>query len=138
MFFRIQSLFLFLASALIGSLFFLPMVIFIGSDTTINYVEYYPSLILIIVSLVLSITILFSYKKRMFQVRVCTLDMIILLGLQIWLLVKYFTRDESMHFSFSIVFPIVAAILVYIAMKYIARDQAMVMSASRLRPSKKR
>lgn len=140
MFQRIQTLFLIAAAGLIFSLFLTPMIKIIGPDTveTIKYIEYRPYLIIIFVALVLSITTIVSYKKRMFQIRLCNLNSLILLGFQIWIAVKFFMRDPSMVFSVTALFPIVAAVLTFFAMRYIARDQALVMASSRLRSPKKR
>lgn len=133
---RIQTLFLLAAAGLIISMFFTPM--FTTTDNEVLlYVKDYTCLIVIFVATVLCITTIVSYKKRIFQIRLCNLNSLILLGLQIFLAVKFFTREPDMIFSITAVFPIAAAILTFIAMRYIARDQALVMASSHLRGPRK-
>lgn len=133
---RIQTLFLTIAAGLLISMLFIPMVKFAGSGTTIRYVEYTPTFIMLLVTIVLCITTVFSYRKRIFQIRLCNLNSLILLGFQIFMIVKFFTREPEMIYTLAAVFPIAAAILTFIAMRYIARDEALVMASTRLRPSK--
>lgn len=137
MFFRIQSLFLILATALIATMFFTPMIRFVDG-LTICFYEYRLTLIFTFVALVLSIVALLSYKKRMYQIRICNLNSLILLGYQIFLAIKFFTREPEMIYTVFAVFPIVAAILTFTAMRYVARDEAMIMAASRLRSSRRK
>ena len=133
---RIQTLFLTITAGLLISMLFVPMVKFVGSDTVIRYIEYLPTATMLIVTIVLCITTIFSYKRRIFQIRVCNLNSLILLGFQIFLVVKFFTREPDMIYTISAVFPIAGAILTFIAMRYIARDEALVMASNHLRPSK--
>lgn len=133
---RIQTLFLTITAGLLISMLFIPMVKFVGSDTVIRYIEYLPTATLLIVTIVLCIATIFSYKRRIFQIRVCNLNSLILLGFQIFLAVKFFTREPDMIYTITAVFPIACAILTFIAMRYIARDEALVMASNHLRPSK--
>ena len=133
---RIQTLFLTITAGLLISMLFVPMVKFVGSDTVIRYIEYLPTATMLIVTIVLCITTIFSYKRRIFQIRVCNLNSLILLGFQIFLVVKFFTREPDMIYTISAVVPIAGAILTFIALRYIARDEALVMASNHLRPSK--
>lgn len=140
---RIQTLFLIAAAGLIAALLFMPMshimpVDNIGEEIIIRYTEKYEMMTFLIVTLVLSLVAIFLYKNRPFQMRVCILNMLILVAFQIWLMVLFFRYKSDMIFSISIVFPIVAAILTYLAFRYIARDEAMVAAASRLRGPRKK
>lgn len=129
---RIQSLFLFVVAGLILSMFFTPMVEFLGGET-IYYAERYDMLVLMLVTFVLAGTTFFSYKNRLFQIRLCVLNALILLGWQVLIAVLFFKRDPEMIFSVTAVFPIVACVLTFLAMRYISRDEAMIRAASRLR-----
>ena len=91
-----------------------------------------PLFSLLMVSAILSIINIFSYKNRLRQIRTCNLNSIILLGFQIYIAVLVFTRT-GMRFSVTAVFPAVAAILTFIGMRYVARDEAMVRASSSLR-----
>lgn len=136
---RIQTLFLAVAAGLIFSLFLTPMMKIVGSEATeiVLYREYTPFLIIIFVAFVLCVTTIVSYKRRIFQIRLCNLNSLILLGFQIWIAVQFFTREPQMVYSVTALFPIVAAVMTFFAMRYIARDEALVMASSRLRSRKK-
>ncbi|MFA7116702.1 MAG: DUF4293 domain-containing protein [Bacteroidales bacterium] len=134
---RIQTLFLTVAFGLLFSMIFYPMITFIDSKVVIYYFEYYPTTILLLVTLILTGITIFSFKNRILQMRITTINIIILLGFQVWIIVKYLSRTSDMHYSFTAIFPIVCLILNLIAIKYIARDQAIVIASSRLRPSRK-
>ena len=137
MFFRIQSLFLTIAAGLNISMFFSNLIKF-TDGTTISFWEYTPTRIFILVTSVLSIIALTSFKKRMYQIRICNLSSLIALGFQIYLAVLFFRREPEMIFTISTVFPVISAIITFIGMRYVARDEAMVMAASRLRSSRRR
>lgn len=113
-------------------MFFTPMVEFLGGET-IYYAERYDMLVLMLVTFVLAGTTFFSYKNRLFQIRLCVLNALILLGWQILIAVLFFKREPEMIFSVTAVFPIVACVLTFLAMRYISRDEAMIRAASRLR-----
>jgi peptidoglycan/LPS O-acetylase OafA/YrhL len=137
MFFRIQSLFLSIAAGLNISMFFTNLIKF-TDGLSISFWEYTPTRIFILVTSVLSIVAVSSFKNRLFQMRICNLSTLISLGFQIYLAVLFFRREPEMIFTVNAVFPIVAAILTFIGMRYVARDEAMVMAASRLRRSRRR
>lgn len=137
MFFRIQSLFLSIAAGLSISMFFTNMIKFVDG-LTISFWEYTPTRIFLLVTSVLGVIALSSFKKRLYQIRICNLATLILLGFQIYLAVLFFRREPEMIFTINAVFPLVSAILTFIGMRYVARDEAMVMAASRLRRSRRR
>lgn len=137
MFFRIQSLFLTIAAGLNVSMFFTNLIKF-TDGLTISFWEYTPTRIFILVTTVLSIIAVSSFKNRLFQIRICNLSTLISLGFQIYLAVLFFRREPEMIFTVNAVFPIVAAILTFIGMRYVARDEAMVMAATRLRSSRRK
>ena len=110
---RIQSLFLFVAAGLLLSMFFTPMITLMDGET-IRYIERYDMLVFLIVTFVLSVTTFFSYKNRMFQIRLCVLNALILLGWQIFILVLFLKREPVMIYSLTAVFPVVAAVLTFL------------------------
>ena len=95
---RIQSLFLFVAAGLIFSMLFTPMITLMDGET-IYYAERYDMLVFILVTFVLAGTTFFSYKNRMFQIRLCVLNSLILLGWQALIAVLFFKREPVMIFS---------------------------------------
>ncbi len=129
---RIQTLYLFLSTALVGSLFFCNKV------RDIAYTEYTPYLILLIIISLLNILALTCWKHRVLQMRTAVLSAIITLALQVWLAVDFVVADKSMVFNMTAVFPIVSVILDFLAARAIMADELMVRSASRLRSSKKK
>lgn len=157
MFFRIQSLFLTIAAGLLISMFFAPMIRFVGEDTVIHFVEvaafkgFTLTTIFQLVCAVLSIVTLVSFKNRIRQIRLCNLNTLILIGYQVIIAIYFFQRNnpdkplgllqqtlgESPIFTIPCIFPICAAILTFIAMRYVARDEALVIASSRLRSGKR-
>lgn len=135
---RIQTLFLLAAAGLLTSMVFTPMIKFTDGETVIRYIEFTPTLIMLIVTVVLSFVNIFSFKNRMFQIRVCNLNTLICVGFQLYLAVKYFQSEPGMIYSVTAIFPILAAILTFIGMRYVARDEAMVQAAYHLRDTKRK
>lgn len=113
------------------------MINFIDSEESINYLEYYPTLVLLIVTTVLGIVTLASCKKPLVQVRLSIMNCLILLGFQGILVYKYFNLDNIMTMSITAIFPIIAVIISYIIMKFCARDAAILMASTRLRSKRK-
>ena len=128
---RVQTLYLFLATALIAALFFC------HKAGDVFYTDYWPYLILLIVVAFLNVTALTTYKHRIFQMRTATLSAIILLGLQIWLVVDCIKTHNTPVFSLTAVFPIVAMILNLLAARGILADELLVRNSSRLRAAKR-
>ena len=128
---RVQTLYLFLATALIAALFFC------HKAGDVFYTDYWPYLILLIVVAFLNVTALTTYKHRIFQMRTATLSAIILLGLQVWLVVDCIKTHNTPVFSLTAVFPIVAMILNLLAARGILADELLVRNSSRLRAAKR-
>lgn len=137
---RVQTIYLAIASILIGSMFFCKFAAIIGPDgdeAIIRYSEKIPFLLFIIMLFTANVIALLSFKTRMLQMRVCGLAAILLVAFQIWLGVEVIRNMKFMTFSFTTVFPIVAAILDVLAARNIMEDEAMVMASSRLRSARK-
>ena len=123
-------MFLTIAAGLLISMFFTPMVRFVGdSATTIPFVAvamakgFTLTTIFQIVCTVLSVTVIFLYKNRIRQIRLCNLNTIILIGYQIILAVYFFQRASKLGED--------------ALFTYIARDEALVMASTRLRSGRK-
>ncbi len=134
---RVQTLYLMIASALVAALFFSVKAFVFGSDGThaqeFRYIAYTPYLILLIVVALLQVIALTTYKVRVLQMRTAVLAALILVALQGWLAVDFFTADKSFVFRWTAVFPLVAALLDVWAARAIFRDQLLVESLSSLR-----
>ncbi len=121
---RIQTLYLLIASGLLVAMYFQPY----GTGF----------IILFSIALAAQLLAIVALKSRTLQMRLSNLAALLLLGLQIWMAVSYFTTDPRPSLSFTAIFPIVAAILDFLAARAILRDELLVRSASRLRASKRK
>lgn len=134
---RVQTLYLMIASALVAALFFSVKAFVFGPDGThaqeFRYIAYTPYLILLIVVALLQVIALTTFKVRVLQIRTAVLSALILVALQGWLAVDFFTADKSVVFRWTAVFPLVAALLDVWAARAIFRDQLLVESLSSLR-----
>ncbi|MBQ1618856.1 MAG: DUF4293 domain-containing protein [Bacteroidales bacterium] len=121
---RIQTLYLVLALGLcVAALFLIDGTYF---------------LILTAIAAVMTLIALATYKHRIFQMRTSVIAGLMLVGLQVWILVKYFLAGDKTAYNIAYVFPIVAAILVFLAARNILADEMLVQSASRLRSNKRK
>lgn len=127
---RVQTLYIFLATALVGSLFFCEI------TTGSRYIEYAPYLILLIIASLLNMIALTTYKIRILQVRTVVFAALITLALQGWLAVDFFASKDVV-FKVSAIFPLIAVIFDALAARGIWADELMVRSASRLRAAKR-
>ena len=138
---RLQTLYLCVATGLIAALFFSVKAFTLGPGgihaVELTYIKYTPYLILLILITILQLLAVFTFNTRVFQMRTAVLSAILMISLQAWIGVDYFTADKTLIFKFTAVFPIVAAILNFIAARYILRDQLLVESVSHLRSRKK-
>jgi len=130
-----------LATGLVVALFFSVKAFTLGPGgvhaAELTYVKYTPYLILLILITILQLLAVFTFNARVFQMRTAVLAAILMIALQAWIGVDYFTADKEWIFKFTAVFPLVAAILNFIAARYILRDQLLVESVSHLRSRKK-
>ena len=138
---RIQTLYLAIAAGLSVALFFCVKSFSLGAGDAhvdeLKYVQFFPYLILLILVTLLHLIALGSFNVRVLQMRTAVLAGLLLLALQGWLAVDYFTAADGVIFRWTAVFPIVAAILDFMAARCILRDQLLVESISRLRSKKK-
>lgn len=141
---RIQTLYLAIATILVASMFFCNFATILGpegSTETLKYVEYgkfKPFLLFLIMLIAANGIALASFKVRMLQMRVCILAAILLIAFQVWIGILVLQHREEMVFSFTAVFPLVAAILDILAARNIFIDEAIVHAASHLRGSRKK
>ena len=138
---RLQTLYLCIATGLIVALFFSVKAFTLGPggvhSVELTYIKYTPYLILLILITILQLLAVFTFNARVFQMRTAVLSAILMIALQAWIGVDYFTADMEFIFRFTAVFPLVAAILNFIAARLILRDQLLVESVSHLRSRKK-
>lgn len=153
---RIQSLYLLIATLLTGSLFFLTLAqmatmeelyeltwrgIYLneaGEEAPRLIIPAWALSILTILATGLPIVTIFLFKKRMIQIRLCSLELGFLLGLSG--MIYYMGRTGSnelgaseLAFKVPLVLPLVAMVFVYLAMRAIGKDEALVRSMDRIR-----
>lgn len=134
---RIQTLYLAIATGLIVAMFFCTRCYALGPGGThaesYKFIQFVPYLVLLIVISLLQLIALTTYKVRVFQMRTAILSAIIMIALQAWIAVEYFTADDKYLFTVAIIFPLLAAIFNFLAARGIYKDQLLVESSNRLR-----
>ncbi|RXQ94388.1 DUF4293 family protein [Ancylomarina salipaludis] len=150
---RIQTLFLLGVLVLLSMLYFFPLAELID-PANISYSFLYrgiPSLtegeamlfkaypvaiLLTIIVLNVCVTI-FSYKKRIRQIRLTVFNIFCMLGMMGLVYYSINSQVEEMNAvaNYSIVnaFPLVGVVLSYLAIRHIGKDEAMVRSMDRIR-----
>lgn len=130
---RLQSLYLLASSGILFSLFFRPLMKDLDGNVLMKFTQYWPFLIFVIVTFVLSFFCIFIYRRRISQMRLCIYNMLVLVAFQVWIAYMFFTRPEGAICTISAVFPIVAAIFVFMAFRKISADEMLVQSMNSLR-----
>lgn len=134
---RIQTLYLAVATGLIISLFFSVKAFTLGPGGAhaeeYSYIDFFPYLVLLILITLLQLIALGTFKVRVLQMRTAILAAILMVALQAWLAIDYFTAENALIFRYTSIFPLMAAILNALAARFIFRDQLLVESMSRLR-----
>jgi len=151
---RIQTLYLALASILTSALFFLKLAT-LATDKTL-YSMFYNGIftgetnyssepvmsvlaftILLYISVIVGIVTIFLFKRRILQIRLAGLNIGLQIGLTV--LIYFFAHtagkelDAVYSFSYAMVFPLIAVVLLIMAIKAIGRDEALIRSMDRIR-----
>lgn len=138
---RIQTLYLAVATGLVVALFFCVKSFSLGPGGAhvdeLKYIQFFPYLTLLILTGLLQLIALGTFNVRVLQMRTAVLSGLLLIALQAWLAVDYFTAADGVVFKWTAIFPVLAAILDFMAARNILRDQLLVESISRLRSRKK-
>ena len=149
---RIQSVFLFVSLCFVIPMFFVPIAQ-LAYETgelfaldlrgfyqtvageTIRDKNEYSLMAFGILICILNLFIIFAYKSRLLQIRLCIYNILFLAGMMgvIFFIVYNVALTPSVSFRLPIVFPVVAVILHYLAFRGIRKDELMVQSLSRLR-----
>lgn len=149
---RIQSIFLFASLCFLVPMFFAPvaeMIYETGEIFAFNLIGFsqteanitttlsnqYSIMAFGILICVLNLIIIFLYKSRMLQLRLCIYNILLLAGLTGVVLFALYTVPDvrSVSFGLPAVFPIISIILHYLAFRAIRRDDLMVKALSHLR-----
>lgn len=150
---RIQSVFLLLTAVVTALMFFMPVALLVVPNAPAY--EFYTTKVLEIgsissfitwnwMSLILNILItalafitIFLYKKRFLQLRLCIVNIILMLGMIVlmWLQVSHMTHEleAESQLRLSFCFPLVGIILTWLALRGIIKDIALLKSYDRIR-----
>jgi hypothetical protein len=134
---RIQTLYLAIATGLIVAMFFCVRCYTLGAGGVraeeLKFTQFVPYLVLLIVIVLLQLIALTVYSHRIFQMRTAILSAILMIALQLWIAVEFFTAEDRFIFTVPNIFPILSAILNFLAARNIFKDELMVKNSSRLR-----
>lgn len=146
---RIQTLYLLVVAALMAVTLFAPLAWFgmEGQQLTLYAFALKSSAgeivrppiwtgLLLALSCVLPLVVIFLYKRRMLQLRLCVVEMVLLVGCVIMLAVAYFWGHADTEFQGmkpAIILPIISLIFAFLAAKAIFRDELLVRSLNRIR-----
>jgi len=151
---RIQSLYLLLATTAIGLVFFFPLAKLLVDKEfwfIFNYRGLYelkageellsvsaiPLATLFTITFLITIVTIFLYKKRGLQMRLCIINILLLIGSvgMIYYYVGFALSDIEADVSYQVfaLMPLIAAILTYMAYRGIRKDELLVISMDRIR-----
>ncbi|WP_300736081.1 DUF4293 domain-containing protein [uncultured Alistipes sp.] len=151
---RIQTLYLLVVAALMAVTLFTPLAWFAADGA--EYRLYAFSLqtleggavqgtvymgLLLLASCLLPLVTIFLFRRRMLQIRLCVVEMVLLLGATAMEAIYYYLSarafsDAAMYargFKPSIALPLVGLFFAYLAVRAIFRDELMVRAADRIR-----
>ena len=138
---RIQNLYLGISTGLIIALFFCTYATIIGpngAEAHIYYYEKMPFLVLLIMLTSAHIAAIGCYKSFMLQARVSIIGAFIALGFQCWMAIDYFSYNDQMVFSFTMLFPLAVAVLDFMAARSGLVDEVTVSAIKGVRKSRKK
>ena len=150
---RIQTLYLLAISISMGLLLFSPVAqVVVPNDMTYNFytygviditgqdpepIYYWALLVLNLITILLPLVTIFLYKKRFLQIRLCIVEIILLLGCcgMMVYLIRHFSQEleANILYKTGLIIPIICVIFTYMAMKGIWRDIRLVKSYDRIR-----
>lgn len=148
---RIQTVYLLIAEVLTICLFFFTLVTFLSTGnvelllkingifrdvngTLVKDVSTWPLVVLVSITTFIGFIVIFLYRHRLFQIRLCFFNMALNLG--VFILLIYYIYSVSVVVDVKLglrivdIFPIVSIILYYLAYRAIAKDEAMVIASS--------
>lgn len=151
---RIQSLYLLVTAALMAMMLIFPLGRFLIEDQeavlrAFGYIldtgdkisgTVYMG-VLIVAAMVISFVNIFLYKNRILQIRLCFVNVVLLLGAQIFVIYYIYhasasasaISDGMSNYSVVDIFPLVGLVLTWLANKGIIKDETLVRSLDRIR-----
>ncbi|MBO5499426.1 MAG: DUF4293 family protein [Bacteroidales bacterium] len=137
---RIQTLYFIIATCLVFSMFFCTFATIAGpegSEIVIRYSEKLAYLTLMIMMIVAQIAATASFKAFFLQARIGAIAGLLAIGFQIWLATDILINRNDMSFSFTALFPLIAAFLDFAAAKRSMVDEMTIQSVKATRKAKK-
>ena len=149
---RIQTLYLFAAAALMVTALLTPLAYFAAgtdeytlrafslSGSGMTQSTIYMGIVMALAAAVPLVNI-FLFKRRMLQIRLCAVELVLLLGSVAFIGIYYYLSARMISqaefngqgFRIAAVFPLVALLLDYLAMRAIFKDELLVKSLDRIR-----
>ena len=149
---RIQSLYLLAVAALMTTAIFTPLASFLAGveefelyafelkSAEQSFSTMYMGIVVALSAIIPLITI-FMYKKRLLQIRLCAVEIVMLLGSIAFMAIYYYLSNRmfsgmefsAQSFRIAIVFPLVSLVLVYLSARAIFKDEMLVRSLDRIR-----
>lgn len=108
-----------------------------GAEVTIGYHEKLPYLVMLIMLFTAHVASTASFKAWFLQARVSIIAALMAIGFQIWLAVDFIRFRSEMVFSFTMLFPLAAAILDIMAAKRSMVDELTISAVKSVRKSRK-
>ena len=153
---RVQTLYLVGIVALMAAALFTPLAYFAAGTNVYELFAFeltsqsagegasqstmYRGIVVALATIVPLVTI-FLFKNRMLQIRLCAVELVLLVGAQIFMALYYYLSNRMFEqlefhtqgFRIAIIFPLVALILDYLALRAIFKDEMLVRSLDRIR-----
>lgn len=138
---RIQSLWLLAAGLVMALLFYFPLYKYTGAPKLpITIGEDFLAIIMVIVSIGLSLFTISQFKKRKQQKNFIWLNLLLCIGLQIWLVIRVNSKANALdtiniagHYWIGLFIPFATIILLFLAKAGVNKDEKLVKSLDRLR-----
>ena len=146
---RIQTLYLLIVAALMAVTLFAPLAWFgmDGQQLTLHAFALKSSTgevvrppiwtgLLLSLACVLPLVVIFLYKRRMLQLRLCVVEMVLLVGSAVMLAVAYFwghAEAAAQCVKPAMILPVIALVFAWLAARGIFRDELLVRSLNRIR-----
>ncbi len=149
---RIQSLYLLVAAALMSLTLFMPIATFVVDGHTFELSAFALGCgevsqstlwmgVMLVMATLLPLVVIFLFKRRTLQVRLCAVEIVLLLGslvmigLYYWLTSRLFENlvVEHRQFGWGAPMPLVSLVLTALASRAIFKDEVLVRSLDRIR-----
>ncbi len=151
---RIQTLYLLIASVLVGLSLFLPLAYFGGVNQfyelyalglrSVDGADAYSTIymfVLFAISAVLPFVTIFLFKNRMLQVRLCAMEVVLLIGANVMMGIYFFLsyrvfsdlEISTQGFKPALMLPFASILFVVLAARAIFKDELLIRSVDRIR-----